>query len=661
MSAPVTVSVQQPGVSPRRGRLRGFIAELRKPERRAAWWSAMVGYWATGRAQTAAVVRWLWRFFNEAGPHEAQANSTGAAAKPAGSDEKPDWLRELLLPLRPAYKQALWLAFFVNLIGLGGSIFTLQVYDRVVTHHGMSSLVALVLGMGIAVAFDHMLRSGRAQLLQRLGLRIEAEIARRAFDRMLALPTLMLEARPAAYWQTVFRDIELVRSTCSGASALLLIDLPFLVLSLLLLGLISWPVLPVAILSIIAFVVLAWRSGQVTRNAAEAEREKLVGRDATIAELANARLMLKTAGAADTARGRWDRNYAAWMSEALGRSREADHYRDVAHAMTTANTVITTGFGALAILGNMMTMGSLIAANILAGRMVSPLVQLVGHWRSFGQFQAARKRLDALFAAPVDRAQTGVALPRPQGVLTLEAMSFSYPRSEHEQLQGLNGQIGPYGLHAIVGANGSGKTTLLKLLRGLYPAAKGRVLLDGGDIAQFSHDDLARWIGYLPQQVQLISGSVRDNIALADPQASDEAIVAAARLAHAHDFIIDLPDGYATEVGESGGRFSGGERKRIAIAQVLLRDPPILLLDEPTADLDRDAEQAFIKTLRQLAADHTVAVVSHSPALLMQCNGILVLDKGRLAAAGPAHELLPKLGLAPQAKSVRGGGHVALV
>jgi ATP-binding cassette subfamily C protein LapB len=609
-----------------------------------SWSAGLKAQWAKGRQQTAELASWLWRYFSEPGPHEKSPAPPLLPAPPAG---KEDWLRELLLPLRPAYKQAIWLAFFINLIGLAAAIFTLQVYDRVVTHHAMSSLVALTLGMLLAIAFDHFLRMGRSHLMQRIGLNIEAEIAQRAFLRLTSLPGLILEQRPAAYWQAVFRDIDLVRSTCAGATALLLVDLPFMVLSLILLGLIAWPVLPLAILTIGSFLILAWHSGQMTRRGSEQEREKLVSRDGVIAELGHRRMLVKTTGAARAANARWERGYVDWLQESMARSREADHFRDVAHGMTVANTVITTCFGALAILGNLMTMGALIAANILSGRMVSPLVQLVSHWRVFGQFTAAKKRLDELFALPVERLETAVNLPRPEGVLLLEHASFRYPQSEPEQLQAINGQIGPYGLHAIVGANGSGKTTLLKLLRGLYPPASGRVLLDGADIAQFSQGDLARWIGYLPQQVELLSGSVRDSIALSDPDIDDAAIINAARLAGAHDFIINLPDGYATEVGENGRRFSGGERKRIAIAQVLLRDPPVLLLDEPTAELDHDAEAAFIHTLRELAADHTVVVVSHSVALLNQCNGVLVLDKGRIAAAGPAGQVLPKLGLSP--------------
>ncbi|MBK3868090.1 ATP-binding cassette domain-containing protein [Pseudomonas stutzeri] len=570
-----------------------------------------------------------------------------------------DWLHVLLQPLRPAYRQALMLAGLVNLIALGTAVYSLQVYDRVVAHGGYSSLVALTVGMLIAIAFDHLLRAGRAQLLQRVGLQIEVAIARSAFERLLALPATVLESRPPAYWQTVFRDIELVRATWSGATALLLVDLPFLVLALALLALIALPLLPVALCVIAAFVVLAWRSGRVTRDAAESEREKLVGRDAAISELAHARMLLKAIGAQQSAHARWEKNYAEWMSEAAGRSRDGDHYRDVAHGMSTLATIAITGAGALAILANLMTMGALIAANILTGRMIAPLVQLVGQWKQFGQYRAARKRLDALFATPAERATTAVALPRPQGTLILDGLSFRYPRCEHDQIQDISGQIGPHGLHAIVGANGSGKSTLLKLLRGLYRPAAGRVLLDGGDLAQFGQQDLARWIGYLPQQVQLISGSVRDNIALADPGITDEAILLAAQRACAHDFILNLPDGYATEVGEGGGRFSGGEKKRIAIAQLLLRDPPILLLDEPTADLDREAEQAFIATLRALAADHTVLVVSHSLAVLSQCNGILMLEKGRLKAAGPARQILPALGFGEPAPQT-GDKHVAL-
>lgn len=590
---------------------------------------------------------WVRRFLTEPDPH---AGVTGSALAPRMPDSA-DWLRQLLLTFRPAYKQALGLAFAINALALLAAIFTMQVYDRVVGHAGYSTLMALVVGMLWVVVVDYVLRSGRAVLLQRVGARLEVAIARAVFERLMHLPTLHLELRSPAFWQNTFRDVELVRATCAGAAALLLLDLPFLLLSLLLIGIIAWPVLPVAFVTMGAFAALAWYSGRSVESDSEREKQKAIRRDLGLAELAAARVQLKSLGAAQAATTRWEDQYARWMAESLDRSRESDKYRDLAVEMTTLNTVVTTSFGALAILAQLMSMGSLIAANILAGKLVSPLVQLVGHWRAWGQFLAAKKRLDDLMVLPLERQTSDVQLPRPQGVIKLENAGFSYPGSNAKQIDNISGQLGPYGLHAVVGANGSGKSTLLKLLRGLYVPQSGRVLLDGADMIQFSQKDLSRWIGYLPQQIQLVSGSVKDNLTLSDHDVSDEQMVSAARLSCAHDFIVDLPDGYGTQVGDGGQRFSGGQRKRIAIAQVLMHDPAVLLLDEPTSDLDSVAEQAFITTLKNLARDHTVIVVTHSPAVLRHCNGILVLDKGKMVAAGPAATILPKLGLAvPEAE-----------
>ena len=170
-----------------------------------------------------------------------------------------------------------------------------------------------------------------------------------------------------------------------------------------------------------------------------------------------------------------------------------------------------------------------------------------------------------------------------------------------------------------------------------------RVLLDGGDISQFSRQDLAGWVGYVPQECFLFAGTIRENIAITNPDASDEEIVAAATLAGVHEYVIDLPDGYGTEIGESGSRLSGGQRQRIAIARALLLDPPILLLDEVSGNLDMQAEIALRDTLSELARDHTIVVVTHTPVLLRACNNIMVLDKGRIAMGGAAQEILPRL------------------
>jgi ATP-binding cassette subfamily C protein LapB len=589
--------------------------------------------------------RWLRRFLTDPGPQHAAGETTARI-------ESGNWLHGLLLSMRPAYRQALVVSFFVNLLALGGSMFSMQVYDRVVFHSGLYTLAALVVGMIFVIGFEHVLRGVRAELLQKTGVRLEVEIGRRLFGRFLALPSLALESRPASFWQSLFRDVELVRSTCSGANALLLIDLPFTLLALLVIAVIAWPVLPVMILFGAGFMFLAWRSGRVLRDSSGVEREKGLSRDALLAEITAMRTTVKAQGFDDAVNARWESRYAEWLEESATRSRQGDHYRDLAQGLSLALTVCMTSVGAIAILGHEMTMGSMIASNILAGRVISPLTQLVSQWRLFGQFQLAKKRLDAVFSMPLERAASAVQLARPKGTLVLDNVRFRFPGAEHDLIHPVTGQIGPFGLHAIVGANGSGKSTLLKLLRGLYAPTEGRVTIDGADVAQFARRDLVRWMGYLPQYVQLLSGSVRDNLALGETGVSDAALVQAATLAQAHDFIIARPDGYGSSVGEQGSALSGGERKRIAIAQALIHDAPVLLLDEPTSDLDHASEQAFCQTLRKLAVDHTVIVVTHSPAVLDACNGVLVMDKGRLVAAGPAAEILPKLGM-PVRKDMR--------
>jgi ABC-type bacteriocin/lantibiotic exporter with double-glycine peptidase domain len=255
---------------------------------------------------------------------------------------------------------------------------------------------------------------------------------------------------------------------------------------------------------------------------------------------------------------------------------------------------------------------------MLGNRVIGPFNQLVGNWRNYTNCRQALKRLDAVFALEEDRTERSVQLKRPEGRLTFEAVSFGYEEGRPPVIDNLSMEVKPPGMLGVVGRNGCGKTTLLKMMQGLYAPTSGRVLLDGGDISQFSRQDLAGWVGYVPQECFLFAGTIRENIAITNSEASDEEIVAAATLA-------------------------GGQRQRIAIARALLLDPPILLLDEVSGNLDMQAEIALRDTLSELARDHTIVVVTHTPVLLRACNNIMALDKGRIAMGGPAQEILPRL------------------
>jgi ABC-type bacteriocin/lantibiotic exporter with double-glycine peptidase domain len=558
------------------------------------------------------------------------------------------WLQDILRPLKGAYQQVVWIALAINLIALFTSLFSLQVYDRVIQKGGLVTLSALVIGMIFAIALDQILRQGRGVMLRRIGVRIEVIIAKLVYQRLTRLPALVLEDRPPAFWQTMFRDIELIRATTAGGIALLLVDIPFMFITLLLLAVIAWPLVPVMLVVLLAFLFLSMRSQATLSGGSEQEKRKMMARDAVLADMTAGRMHLKFMGPTAADRTQWQQHYGSWLEESLERSAESDTYREYGQGLSTLSTVVITSIGAIAILNQNMSMGALIAANILVAKLISPLTQLVSQWRSIGQFMSSVNRLDQLFSLPLDRIDTPIAFSAPQGALKLDNVNFKYPGSDAEQLAAISGHIGPKGIYAVVGNNGSGKSTLLKILRGLYPPSEGRVLVDGVDMAQLGQKTLSYWIGYLPQQPRLLGGSVKLNIAMGAQDPTDEKILQAARLAGAFDFIVDLPHGFDTDVGEGGSRFSGGQRKRIAIAQTLINDAPILLLDEPTSDLDTIAEKSLVESLRSMGAHKTIVVVTHSPAVLQAAKGIIFMDRGRVVTAGPAKEILSKLGMTQQ-------------
>jgi ATP-binding cassette subfamily C protein LapB len=252
-------------------------------------------------------------------------------------------------------------------------------------------------------------------------------------------------------------------------------------------------------------------------------------------------------------------------------------------------------------------------------------------------------RLTDAFNLPQERQEISIAHDRPSGLISMENVRFQYAPDGPAIIDGVRLKVRPGGLVAIVGSNGCGKSTLVKLMQGLYRPTSGRILLDGADVKQFTRAEMASWMGYVPQEVFLFEGTVRDNIAKGHIGATDEEIIAASKKAGLHELIIDFPDGYATDIGEAGSHLSGGLRQRLSIARALLGDPPVLLLDEPSSNLDREGEQELAQTLNELAADHTVIVISHSPGLLAMCKQVLVMQKGRIVRSGRPIDVLPHL------------------
>lgn len=556
---------------------------------------------------------------------------------------KTQWLKPFLKPLRSTFNEIIAMSAFVNILALAVPIFTLQVYDRVVGTGSISTLQGLLVGMVLIVAFDYILRQARSRIMQTIALRIDVHVGRKLFDKFLSLPLLRLEGKPSAFWLSLFRDADVVRNTLSGASAILIADLPFAIFFLILIFVIATPIAWVLLVVIPIFMFVAWRSSNVMASANMAERKTSQTRDSLVAEMINARTTIKALSLDGVMRPMWEAMQADNIETSISRGGKTDSFQNLGASLTMTTSIALTTVGAMAIINQEMTIGSLIATNMLSGRLLGPLNQLVGQWRTYSSFFQSVNRMGDLFEEESDRQESEIKIGRPKGEITLENVTFAYDEGLPNVVNNIEITFKSGGVHAMVGRNGSGKSTMLKLIQGLYRPDAGRVLIDGADIVQFSRQEMAEWMGYVPQDCILFTGNVRDNIAQRRPESTDEEILKASQDAGVHQFIIDMPDGYNTEIGEAGQRLSGGQRQRIAIARALVGDPPVVLLDEPSSNLDRQAEFELRNTLTNIGKERTVLIVTHSPILLAACDDLMALDKGRVALAGPADEILPKL------------------
>ena len=553
------------------------------------------------------------------------------------------WLLPIVEPLKPVVRELLIGSMVVNGLALASPIFVMQVYDRVIGHNSMETLIGLAIGVLLVLGFDYVLRIARGRVMQIVALKLDVEIGARLFDKIMLLPLRALESKPSAYWQQLFRDVDTIRNTLSGATALLMTDLPFILMFLGVIYVVGRPLILVFLVMLTVFAVLAWYSGRGMANSGKKEANVTAARDTLVAEIIAGRATIKSTGMERALKPIWEERQAGAIAQSIQRGATSDGFSVMGSSLTQLASVSLTTLGAVSIIGHDLTMGALVACNMLSGRRYGPISQLVGTWRSIASCQQAVGRIGSVLAESEDRMQSALHLDRPKGHLLLENISFAFDPKLAPVMAFDRLEILPGGITAILGRNGSGKTTLLKMIQGLYPPATGRVLLDGADIAQFGRTEMAEWIGAVPQECVLFNGTIRENIANGAPGSSDEAILAAAQASGVHHTVLDLPDGYNTQVGEAGSRLSAGQRQRIAIARALVGNPPVLLLDEPSASLDRQAEEELRGTLSELARDRTVVVVTHSPVLLPACRDVVVTDKGHIVACGPALDLLPRL------------------
>jgi PrtD family type I secretion system ABC transporter len=541
---------------------------------------------------------------------------------------------------------------FINILMLTGSLYMLQVYDRVMASQSMPTLFALTLLILVLFATLGALEWVRSGLFGAASARFEALLGERAAD-----VSLNLSLKDAGkFTDRPLRDLRSLRRFFAGPALGTVFDAPlspifFFVLFLLHPFFGIFAMLGAAILIGLGLV------NQATTNRIVQESEELErGSQARSAEMVRSAEVLEALGMRKNVRARWHEQFMESdraMSES-GRILATFSSGTKAFRLFLQSAIL--GLGAwLAIRGD-VSPGAMVASSILMGRAIAPIEQAVGMWRQMVTAREAWESLSKYLAGSPERPPS-MSLPPIRGKLSVQNVFAAPAGSKKATLRGLNFEIEAGDVLGVIGPSAAGKTTLAKLLIGVWPALSGHVRLDGAELMTFDRDELGAQMGYLPQQVDLLSGTVRDNISRFRPNATDEDVVAAAKAAECHDLILHLPEGYQTDVGTAGAYLSAGQRQRIGLARALFGKPNFIVLDEPNSNLDAagdEALQAAILNLKERGA--TVVIIAHRPAAIQHCNMLLVIDGGEMKAFGPSAEVLAKLrqGQTNSVRTIRG-------
>jgi len=535
--------------------------------------------------------------------------ATATAAKPFGFG----WFVPEILKHRRVWRDVLAASLALQFVGLITPLFTQVVIDKVVVHQTQSTLIAVAVGLAFSVVFSAAFTWIRQYLVLHTGNRIDAVLGSRVFSQLLRLPLPYFARRPTGTLVARLHGIESIREFISGAAVSLILDLPFMLVLLAVMFWYSWQLSLIAcgllaLLAVLSLIITPLLKERLNRQFLLGARNQ-----AFVTEYVSGMETLKTLQLEPQLEKRYGGFLADYLSASFGTRQVSNTYNTIAHALEQAQSVAVLTVGALLVMRNDgFTIGMLVAFQMFAGRLSQPLLRLVGLYQEFQQANLAVKRLGDVMNAPVEPysiipARTGSG----PGAVELQNVSFRYDKDQPWLYRDLSFSFKPGKITLIMGPSGSGKSTLAKLLLGFHRVSDGRILLDGHDIRHFPANELRVRFGVVPQETVLFSGTIYENLQMANPLASFEDIVNACRWAEIHDTIERLPLGYQTELGEHGVGLSGGQRQRIAIARALLKRPRILIFDEATSNLDSHTAEHFAKTVNQLRGKVTILFIAH--------------------------------------------------
>lgn len=580
-------------------------------------------------------------------PSVARARGNAERAKHAASIS---WFWREIRSHMPTFFEVAIASLAANLLALGGSLFSMQVYDRVVPNLAFQTMWVLAAGVGLAIVFELLIRAARAQLLDHAGKSIDLRLSDQLFRHLVAI---RMNARPKALGTLAaqVRDFETVRNFLTSSTLFVIADAPFIVIFLFVMWVIGGPVVIVPLVALALTVLLGIGAQWPLRRLSQLHVKESNERNGLLIEAIDGAEMIKATGGERQVARQWNA-----LSEQL--SADGLRMRGISNLMTgAANAIQQLAYAAMVVVGvyliaeGKMSMGALVAGSILLGRVLAPVVQVVSLAFQWNYARAALKTLDGLMALPTDGPPAGerpVVRDRFAARLTAEQVGFQYEANGPAVLAVPRLAFEPGERVAILGPSGSGKSTLLKILSGIYVPTQGRALLDGVDMTQLDPRQIRQAIGYLPQDVRLFQGTLRDNLCLGLVPPSDEEITRVARITGVDQLIAQHPKGMGLTLSEGGFGLSGGQRQAVGLTRALLGDPRLVLLDEPTASMDQAMEVHTMRTLlATLRPEQTLVCVTHKPVVLHAMSRLVIVDRGRIVLDGPRDEVLRRLN-APQ-------------
>nr|WP_233285510.1 type I secretion system permease/ATPase [Bradyrhizobium acaciae] len=552
------------------------------------------------------------------------------------------WFLAAIVKYRALLAEVLVASFFLQLFALASPLIFQVVIDKVLVHQNLSTLDVLIFAFFAIVLFETVLGTLRTYVFSHTTNRIDVELGARLFRHLLALPLSYFQARRVGDSVARVRELENIRNFLTGSALTLTIDLFFTFVFLAVMFVYS-PLLTLVVVGSLPFyVALSMSATPVFRRRLDEKFRRGAENQAFLVESVTGIETLKSMAIEPQAQRKWEEQLAGYVTSSFRVSNLGNVTSQAVQFVSKATTAITLYLGAKAVIEGNLTVGELVAFNMLAGRVSQPVLRLAQIYQDFHQARLSVERLGDILNTPAEPTYNlgRSTLPEISGAIKFDRVGFRYQLDGREVLKDIDFEIPAGQVVGIVGSSGSGKSTIAKLVQRLYVPERGRVLIDGVDLAVVDPSWLRRQIGVVLQDNVLFNASIRENIAVAEPGMPIERVVAAAKLAGAHEFILELTDGYDTTVGERGSTLSGGQRQRIAIARALVTNPRILIFDEATSALDYESEQIIQQNMLQIVRGRTALIIAHRLSTIRRANRILTVENGSIVEDGTHQQLI---------------------